>query len=112
MATVALLIYLALMAFAIERAQPSRGRSLQAIVQAVFGNRWRVAWCIAGYESTWRPWAVNGVNKGLFQISVTAHPWVNQARILDPLYNSQVAYRISRGGTDWSPWTTHGRCGV
>jgi hypothetical protein len=32
--------------------------------------------------------------------------------LTDWLYAARVAYRISGGGRDWSPWTTHARCGA
>jgi len=84
-----------------------------AITRHVFGRRAKVAWCISYYESRHTLTARNGANLGPWQINVSAHPWVN-SRLLTRSwrYNARVAYRISDGGTDWSPWTTHSLCGV
>lgn len=45
--------------------------------------------------------------RGLFQI----HPvnWapmhLNPGRLFERRYNARAAFRLSHGGTDWSPWT-------
>lgn len=79
----------------------------------MFGPRWRVAWCISYYESRHELAARNGVNLGPWQINVIAHPWVNAHLLVTSWrYSAKVAYRISDGGRDWLPWTTHGLCGV
>lgn len=83
------------------------------ISRQVFGSRWRVAACIAHYESTDGARLYNGVNLGPWQINVQAHPWVNRSRVVsDWLYAAQCALRISQGGHDWGPWGTHSLCGV
>jgi hypothetical protein len=90
--------------------QPAR---LAAISQHVFGARWRTAACIAHYESTDGAHLFNGVNLGPWQINVTAHPWVDRRRVVnDWWYSARVAWRVSGGGRDWSPWSTHRLCGV
>jgi hypothetical protein len=44
---------------------------------------------------------------GLWQIHTPAHPEYDPTRLLrDPTYNARAAYAISRGGTDWAPWST------
>jgi len=92
------------------RAQPAR---IAAISQQVFGPRWRVAACIAHYESTDGAHLYNGPNLGPWQINVAAHPWVDRGRVVsDWLYSARVAWRISSHGTDWQPWSTHRNCGV
>jgi len=92
------------------RPQPVR---IAAISRHVFGTRWRVAACIAHYESTDGAHLFNGVNLGPWQINVDAHPWVDRRRVVwDWLYSARAAFRISRGGTDWSAWGTHADCGV
>ncbi len=72
-----------------------------------------MARCIAYHESRYVLAARNGANLGPWQINVTAHPWVNAARLTRSWrYSARVAYRISAGGRDWSAWTTHTLCGV
>lgn len=83
------------------------------ISQQVFGARWRAAACIAHYESTDGAHLFNGVNVGPWQINVAAHPWANATRLAtDWWYSARAAYRISNGGRDWSPWSTHYLCGL
>jgi hypothetical protein len=91
---------------------PQAARIAQ-ISQRVFGPRWHTAACIAHYESTDGAHLYNGVNLGPWQINVAAHPWVDRKRVVsDWTYSAHVAYRISAGGRDWSPWSTHRLCGV
>lgn len=79
----------------------------------MFGPRWRVAACIAHYESTDGAHLFNWPNLGPWQIDVLAHPWVNRIRVVsDWWYSARVAFRISDGGWNWSPWSTRGLCGV
>jgi hypothetical protein len=90
--------------------QPER---IARISRQVFGARWRVAACVAHYESTDGAHVVNGSNRSPWQIDVDAHPWADARRLLtDWLYAARVAYRISNAGRDWTPWTTHSMCGV
>jgi hypothetical protein len=79
----------------------------------VFGRRWRAAWCISFYESHHYLSARNGANLGPWQVNVTAHPWADAYRLTHSwLYSARAAYRISRGGRDWSAWTTASLCGL
>jgi hypothetical protein len=60
-------------------------------------------------ESQFKAYAQNPRSsaKGTWQILVSAHqddPEIR--RWADPFANARMAYRISKGGTDWSPWTT------
>jgi hypothetical protein len=90
--------------------QPER---IARISRQVFGARWRVAACVAHFESTDGAHVINGPNLSPWQINTAAHTWVDGRRLLtDWLYAARVAYRISGGGRDWSPWTTHGLCGA
>ena len=41
---------------------------------------------------------------GLWQVNTLASPQYDEARLLDPAYNAQAAYALSRGGTSWTPW--------
>lgn len=83
------------------------------ISRQVFGARWRTASCIAHYESTDGAYLYNGTNVGPWQIDVSAHKWADASRLAsDWLYSARAAYRISKRGTDWHPWSTARLCGV
>lgn len=43
---------------------------------------------------------------GLWQIHVPAHPEYESADLFDPATNARAAFAISKGGRDWSPWST------
>ena len=47
-----------------------------------------------------------GGSYGLWQINSKAHPQFAIASLFDPAYNARAAFEISKGGTDWNPWTT------
>ena len=85
------------------------------------GSGLRMAWAIVQEESTSRVYAHNrnrstGDNSyGLFQINMI--DGIGPARLkeyglssnddlFDPSTNASVAFKISKGGTDWSAWTT------
>jgi Lysozyme like domain/NlpC/P60 family/Bacterial TSP3 repeat len=53
-------------------------------------------------------------SRGLWQINLDAHrSWAGDMDLTDPVQNALAAYRVSRGGTDISPWTvTHGGTGA
>ena len=79
----------------------------------VFGARWRVAACIAHFESTDGAWLYNGSSLGPWQVDTRAHPWVDGPRMVrDWWYAARVAYRLSDGGRDWYIWSTHRMCGA
>ena len=67
-----------------------------------------LAAAIAMAESGGNPMAVgdNGTSFGLWQIHVPSHPEYDAISLGDPLTNALAAKAISKGGTDWSPWTT------
>ena len=48
-------------------------------------------------------------SRGLAQINIapTANPEYGHLNLYNPLVNLQVAYKLSKGGTDFSPWTTY-----
>jgi hypothetical protein len=48
-----------------------------------------------------------GTSFGLWQIHTPAHPEYNAKSLLDATYNANAARVISKGGTDWRPWTTY-----
>lgn len=74
-----------------------------ALIVLVFGEQasqaCRVAWC----ESRWQADAISPTQDyGLFQINRPSHgEWAS----LDPEINVAYAYRLSRGGYDWSHWS-------
>lgn len=113
-----LLASILIAAFALAAAQTVRAGAprptlLARISRDVFGSHARAAECIAHFESTDGAHLFNGSNLGPWQDNVGAHPWIDARRIVrDWRYAAKVTFRISRGGTDWSPWTTHGLCGV
>ena len=85
-------------------------RSVKATICEVFGPRCgpalRVAHCETG--GTFNPRARGRAGeRGLFQIHPIHFSWLDETRLWLPGYNSQIAYRLSRGGRDWS----HGRAG-
>lgn len=56
---------------------------------------------------------VNAINRssrehsiGLWQINTKVHPY-SAADMRNPLKNARAAFAISKGGTDWSPWTAY-----
>jgi len=75
------------------------------------GLQWAVAVALA--ESGGRTDAVGqntdkhkSVDRGLWQINSYWHPEVTAAATFDPRQAAAAAFRISKGGTDWSPWVT------
>lgn len=97
----------------VRRENGSGTRSAVGTVRRVFGPRWRIAWCISFYESRHYLHARNGVNLGPWQISTTAHPWVNPWLLTHSWrYSARAAWRISEGGRSWGAWTTHNLCGA
>src|SRR5690348_3427746 len=95
-----------------SRFTPDRAAALR-VSRLIFGSRSPVAVCIARYESRFVLSARNGSNLGPWQINVSAHPWANPWLLTHSWrYSARVAYRISDGGRNWSPWTTHALCGV
>ena len=78
------------------------------IIHQVFGQNagaaLAVAWCETG--GTLDPTVVGAAGeRGLFQIHPTHWFWLDEDRLFDPLYNAQMAYELSRGGTNWSSWS-------
>lgn len=73
------------------------------------GYEHEVAVAVAEAESGGRPDAVGdgGTSLGLWQIHLPAHPDVSRACAVDPPCAARAAFQISRGGTDWTPWSTY-----
>lgn len=51
---------------------------------------------------------VGSRDRGIWQINSAAHPEVSDSCAFDPVCAAGQTYRISNGGTNWSPWTTYG----
>jgi len=50
--------------------------------------------------------ADGSVDRGLWQINNVAHPDVTDATAFDPVLSTKAALSISKGGTDYGPWST------
>lgn len=46
------------------------------------------------------------ISIGLWQINYRAHPSWTREQLVDPEQNAAAAFQISKGGTDWRPWST------
>lgn len=85
----------------------SRTASIRAI-RTVFGARAPAAIRVASCETggTFYARAVGRAGeRGLFQIHPIHFSWAQPGRLFDPVWNSRVAYRLSRGGTSWRAWS-------
>jgi hypothetical protein len=87
-------------------------RDLRRLTRELGFRKPRIAAAIALAESSGDPRAV-GVNKkprsrdrGLFQINDRWHPEVSDRCAFDARCNAEAAYEISKGGRDWTPWST------
>jgi rubrerythrin len=72
------------------------------------GQALEEAVAVARAESTFNPAAANPTSsaRGMWQIMLTAHPGdPDISRWADPYASARMAWRISKGGTDWSPWS-------
>lgn len=119
----------AIVAVVLSHVQPARAD----LLRAVFGKRTPQARCIRTHESHGEPRLISPTaDYGWFQINYpTWHGkivsfyergrgvWIRLPHTLDtfkrrtfrPLYNARVAWAISKGGTDWSPWVSYSRHG-
>lgn len=83
------------------------------------GRDLKEAWAVAKKESNGRPMAYNGNKKtgdssyGIFQINMIGN--LGPARLekfgldsnkelLNPVTNAEIAFRMSKGGEDWTAW--------
>jgi lysozyme-like protein len=82
---------------------------LQIATNAKFPNP-KVATAIAFAESGGVPNALAASSReysvGLWQINLMKHPYTRE-NMADPVKNAAAAYQISKGGTDWRPWTSY-----
>jgi hypothetical protein len=83
------------------------------------GQSLKEAWAIAKKESNGRPLAFNGNAKtgdssyGIFQINMLGmlgpdrrnkYELDHNADLFNPVVNAKIAFRMSKGGEDWSAW--------
>lgn len=81
--------------------------AIRRAVCDVFGPRCEKALAVAKCETggTWNPRAVGNAGElGLFQIHPIHFSWAKPWLLFVPRYNARAAYRLSRGGRDWSAW--------
>lgn len=73
------------------------------------GDQLVTAVAVALAESGGNPQAVGdqGTSYGLWQIHLPAHPGITAAQAQDPTQGAAAAFAISKGGTNWSPWSTY-----
>lgn len=43
---------------------------------------------------------------GLWQINTKVHPYTPE-QMAEPMQNAAAAFKISKGGTNWKPWSTY-----
>jgi len=104
---VALIVGLACVARA-SGGEREKSRIRSAICSVFAGQRCgpaiRVATCETG--GTLYPRSLGSAGeRGLFQIHPVHFRTFSRARLFEVLYNIRAAFRLSRGGRDWSPWT-------
>lgn len=73
------------------------------------GQSLRVGWSIVMRESRGQNvipgnsnW--NGSDFGPWQINWPTHQQYSQAELSNPVINSRIAFKMSHGGKNWSPW--------
>lgn len=83
------------------------------VLHPIFGKNWHNAFGIVTAESGRNTKARNvnsdaqrSVDRGWFQINSYWHPEVSDACAYNAFCSARSAYRISKGGTDWSQWAT------
>lgn len=88
-------------------------QSLWELTAPWVGNARRIAFAVAKAESGGnekaesKPNTDGSIDRGLWQINSKAHPTVTRAMALNPVQNRNAAWRISKGGLDWSAWTQY-----
>ena len=87
------------------------------------GKALKQAWAIAKSESNSRPMAYNGNRKtgdssyGIFQINMLGELGIDRKEkfdlksnilLFDPVINAEITYYMTKGGLDWSSWSSLG----
>ena len=85
------------------------------------GKGLKTAWAVAKAESNGRPFAFNGNTKtgdssyGIFQINMLGNLGPDRrdkldldlnAELFSPVKNAQAVFYMTKGGNDWSSWST------
>jgi len=85
------------------------------------GKALKQAWAIVKAESNSRPMAYNGNRKtgdssyGIFQINMLGQLGIDRKEkfdlksnilLFDPVINAEITYYMTKGGTDWSSWSS------
>ena len=85
---------------------PCKNKIVQWMYAAGFrGKSLRIGWAIIKRESGGNPYNVtNGADYGLWQINRPTHPGYSRSQLLDPVSNSKIAFKLSKGGKNWKPW--------
>jgi len=86
----------------------SREARARVAVCSVFGPRCSTAMRVVRCETggTFSRWARGDAGeRGIFQIHPVHFGWLDERRLYELRYNAIAAYRLSRGGRDWSHWT-------
>lgn len=82
---------------------------IKRIIRDQFGSRSVKAISVARCETggTFDNHAIGRAGeRSIFQIHPVHFGWANPRRLYnDPAYATRIAYRLSRGGTDWSAWS-------
>ena len=88
------------------------------------GKALRTAWAVAKAESNGRPFAFNGNTKtgdssfGIFQINMLGTLGPDRrdkfdldlnAELFSPVKNAQIVYHMTKGGIDWSSWSSYNK---
>lgn len=88
------------------------------------GKALKIAWAVAKAESNGRPLAFNGNIKtldqsyGVFQINMLRmlgedrrerFDLDHNADLFNPVINAKIVYRMTRGGEDWSSWSSYNK---
>lgn len=81
----------------------------KAVIQHYFGAGWRYPLAIVGCETghTFSKYVRGSAGEvSWWQLHPVHFGWIDEARaVADPRYATRIAYRMSHGGSDWSPWT-------
>jgi hypothetical protein len=89
-----------------------KDKAARILYQAGFtGYAHKQAWAVTWRESKHQnldessPWYSGAL--GMWQIQTSAHagkPWWSRAAMLDPLRQSKIVYKWTKGGKYWAPW--------